>query len=103
MGSLLHYYQTPCTSPFIASFLNKAIAADMPTLFVFFISVALGMSSPYFLRAFFSKNEVMSASEKTYERIRTVAGISMLISTIWFISFIEGTHWINTNCNYFIV
>ncbi|MGR5117344.1 protein-disulfide reductase DsbD family protein [Vibrio astriarenae] len=81
---------TPCSAPFLTTAIAYAFGADIPTMFVIFTSLALGMSVPWLLIASFPRLvSFMPKPGRWMLWFKAALGVMMLVTSLWLLSLLR--------------
>ncbi len=91
MGIITTLLATPCTGPGMALAVTMVMSEPPPLIFAVFLSVGLGMASPYLLIGVFPRLVAFLPKPGAWmETFKQVMGFVLLATTVWILSFI---HW----------
>ncbi|WP_264876656.1 protein-disulfide reductase DsbD family protein [Vibrio agarivorans] len=81
---------TPCSAPFLTTAIAYAFGADIPTMFVIFTSLALGMSMPWLLIASFPRMvSYMPKPGRWMVWFKLALGVMMMVTSLWLLSLLR--------------
>jgi thiol:disulfide interchange protein len=86
-GALATLLATPCTAPFLAPALGFAFTQSIPIILLTFVTIAIGMASPYVLLCFFPAwLKKLPRPGAWMEKFKNAMGFPMLATAIWLFS-----------------
>ena len=75
---------TPCTAPFIGTAVSFALTNDIWVIFFIFITIAFGMSFPYFLFIIFPNMvQYLPKSGNIFVKIKKILAVTLIITILW--------------------
>lgn len=81
---------TPCSAPFLGTAVAFALATNIPTLFLIFTALALGMALPWILVALFPSIALaLPKPGKWMNTIKYFFGLMMLFTSIWLLTLLS--------------
>ncbi|MDR9828111.1 protein-disulfide reductase DsbD family protein [Vibrio sp. FNV 38] len=81
---------TPCSAPFLTTAIAYAFGADIPTMFVIFTSLALGMSLPWLLIAAFPRLVwLLPKPGRWMLWLKAFFGVMMLATSLWLLTLLR--------------
>ena len=83
-GVLATILSTPCSAPFLGTALTFAFSSQNSTIFLIFISIGLGLASPFILTAFFP-NLVHFIPKPGHwmNHIKKFLGLTLILTILW--------------------
>lgn len=83
---------TPCTAPFMATAVAWAVTQSLPTTLIVFVSLGVGMSTPYILvGAYPELLRFLPRPGAWMETFKQVSGFVLLGTVVFILSFIDAT------------
>jgi suppressor for copper-sensitivity B len=96
-GVLTTLLATPCSGPLIVPTLTWALVQTKPVVFGTFLSMGLGMGSPYLLVAFFpSLIRILPKPGAWMETFKHIMGFVLLGTVVWIFSFLNHDYVVPT-------
>jgi suppressor for copper-sensitivity B len=90
-GSLVTILATPCTAPFVGTALAFSLARGPLEIFMVFIMMGLGLSSPFLLLVFFpSLAAKLPKSGPWMIRVKYFMGFLLILTAIWLLYVLKG-------------
>lgn len=81
---------TPCSAPFLGTAVAFALAASLPTLWLMFIMLGLGMATPWLLVALLPKMALwLPRPGRWMLALKTILALMMLASSLWLASLLS--------------
>ena len=87
LGSFITILSTPCSAPFIGTAVGFAFTSPNQVVFLIFLFISLGLSSPYIILA--TKPEILSVLPKPglwMKKLKYFLSFLLIITTIWLIN-----------------
>ena len=85
-GFLATILSTPCSAPFLGSALTYAFTENAMTTIAVFLSIGIGLSSPFILTAFFPKIiGLIPRPGEWMNHVKKYLGLTLLLTVIWLI------------------
>jgi thiol:disulfide interchange protein DsbD len=83
-GVLATILSTPCSAPFLGTALTFAFSSQNSTIFLIFISIGLGLASPFILTAFFP-NLVHFIPKPGHwmNHVKKFLGLTLILTILW--------------------
>lgn len=85
-GFLATLLATPCSAPFVTTAIGFALTQDLPTLFLIFATMAVGLASPYIFVALFPVvTRLLPKPGHWMIYVKIAMGLLLLLTTAWLI------------------
>ncbi|WP_305814921.1 protein-disulfide reductase DsbD family protein [Photobacterium leiognathi] len=82
---------TPCSAPFLGTAVAFALATDIPTMFVIFTALAIGMALPWILVSIFPAIALALPKPGIWmNKVKYLFGAMMLMTSIWLLSLLKS-------------
>ncbi|WP_305372717.1 protein-disulfide reductase DsbD family protein [Photobacterium leiognathi] len=82
---------TPCSAPFLGTAVAFALATDIPTMFVIFTALAIGMALPWILVSIFPSIALALPKPGIWmNKVKYLFGAMMLMTSIWLLSLLKS-------------
>ena len=87
---------TPCSAPFLGTALTFAFSSSTAMIFLIFLCIGLGLSTPFLLLAVFPRSlRLLPRPGRWMEQLKKFLGLTLLLTMIWlydvFLSLIDST------------
>lgn len=83
-GVIATILATPCSAPFLGTALTFAFAAETYLVFLMFLSIGLGLASPFILTGFFpGLISFLPRPGMWMENVKKVLGLTLILTGIW--------------------
>lgn len=83
-GVLATILSTPCSAPLLGSALTFAFTAGVLEIFIIFISIGIGLASPFILTGFFpSLIKFLPKPGLWMENVKKFLGLTMFLTVLW--------------------
>jgi thiol:disulfide interchange protein/DsbC/DsbD-like thiol-disulfide interchange protein len=83
-GVLATILSTPCSAPFLGTALTFAFSSQNSTIFLVFISIGLGLASPFILTAFFpALVHFIPKPGHWMNHIKKFLGLTLILTILW--------------------
>ena len=83
-GMLSTFLATPCSAPFLGTALAFAFTADFPTLLGMFLSMGMGLASPFLVTACYPRLVSLLPSPGPWmEHFKKFLGLTLIFTVIW--------------------
>ncbi|HPI62528.1 MAG TPA: protein-disulfide reductase DsbD family protein [Alphaproteobacteria bacterium] len=97
-GFLATLLATPCSAPFVTTAIGFALTQDLPTLFLIFMAMAIGLASPYIVIALFPAIiRFLPKPGRWMIYLKIVMGVLLLLTSgwlIWVLSQLLDSSWV---------
>ena len=83
-GVLATILSTPCSAPLLGTALGFAFTANAPTIFLVFLTIGLGLSTPFLLTAVFPASlKLLPRPGRWMDDLKKYLGLTLLLTIIW--------------------
>jgi len=88
-GAFATLLSTPCSAPFLGPAVGFALSQSIPSIFLFFSLIGLGLAAPYLAVAFVpALFRLMPKPGAWMETFKQLMGFTLVATTLWLVSFL---------------